>query len=126
MLYVQNNLQLKTLNTYAPIKLLFWLQPASVRTLHINKVEKDSWPTPASDVVNVIRVLCFPTTAELMGWRVKNLAVHFSTHIEIPCLGKHSGKYYLHLQASLWSHCYFGKRGQKRSVCQMPTAGFPS
>lgn len=60
MLYVQNNMQLKTLNTSAPIKLLFCLQPASVRMLRMNKVEKGSWPTAASDVVNVIRALCFP------------------------------------------------------------------
>lgn len=67
---IKNAFQSKISNTYTPMKLLFWLQAVSVRALCINKAEMDSWPTLASDVVNVIRALrssCNSRTHGLAG-----------------------------------------------------------
>lgn len=68
-----------------------------MRIFYINKVEKDFWFILVLDVVNVIRVLCFFIIVEFMGWWVKNLVVYFLIYIEILCLGKYLGKYYLYL-----------------------------
>ena len=75
-----------------------------MRTQRINKVEEASWPASVSDIVNVIRVLCFPTTAELVGCQVRSSAVHFSTLSESPCLGKALGEILVPFASSFLGH----------------------
>lgn len=97
-----------------------------MRTQRINKAEKASWPTSVSNIVNVIRVLCFPTTAELVGCQVGSLAVGaLFNSLRKPLSGKALGEILFPFVSLLLGHMVtLTKAGKSEGrVCRVLTAG---
>lgn len=124
--HIKNAFQLKISNTYTPMKLLFWLQAVSVRTLCNNKAEMDSWPESASDVVNVIRELCLSFNSWTHGLAgQKPFCALFNPHWS-PISGETLRKILFPFSNFLVVTLLFWQSRQKLKVCQMHTTGSTS